>query len=164
MIDSSLFVPHHLILSHLISSHLISLKAHCTIATKLYKANGGGNDHQQHPDFLLLSSGLRRVVDGPAFFSFWLAAPGLLCTFDLISVDKVVKAFSTLTASLAEVYKNLIPRESAKVFPSSALTCLLASRSDLFPTSSFTTFSLPYLSTYASQFSISLKDCRSVMS
>ena len=65
---------------------------------------------------------------------------GLPCTFDLISLERVVKAFSTLTASLAEVSKNLMPRESARFFPSSVLTCLLASRSDLFPTRSFTTF------------------------
>jgi len=51
-----------------------------------------------------------------------------------------VNAFSTLTASFAEVSKNLMPRESAKVFPYSTFTCLLASRSDLFPTSNFTTF------------------------
>jgi len=32
-------------------------------------------------------------------------------------LERVVKAFSTLTASLAEVSKNLIPSESAKLFP-----------------------------------------------
>ena len=42
---------------------------------------------------------------------------GLPWTLDLISFERVVKAFSTLTASLAEVSKNLIPSESAKVFP-----------------------------------------------
>jgi hypothetical protein len=100
---------------------------------------------------------------GP-LLAFPAVAPGLLCTFDLISVDKVVKAFSTFTASLAEVSKNLMPNESARVFPSSVLTCRLASKSDLFPTSNLTTFSLPYLSTSASQFSMSLKDCLSVIS
>ena len=103
---------------------------------------------QQHPDFFLLSSGLRRVVLGPLLAFVPLEdAPGRLCTFDLISVDRVVKAFSTFTASLADVSRNLIPRESAKVFPSSVLTCRLASKSDLLPTNSFTTFQLPYLST-----------------
>jgi len=52
--------------------------------------------------------------------------PGLLITFDFISFDNVVNAFSTLTASFADVSKNLIPRESAKVFPSYVFTCLLA--------------------------------------
>ena len=123
------------------------------------------SDHQQHPEFFLFSSGFLRVVVGPAGrLSLPPVAPGLLCTFDLISVERVVKAFSTLTASLAEVSRNLMPRESARVFPSSVLTCRLASRSDLLPTSNLTTFSLPYLSTSASQFSMSLKDCRSVMS
>jgi hypothetical protein len=93
-----------------------------------------------------------------------LPPPGLLCTLALISVDKVVKAFSTFTASLADVSRNLMPRESARVLPSSVLTCRLASRSDLLPTRSLTTFSLPYLSTSASQFSMSLKDWRSVIS
>ena len=61
-------------------------------------------------------------------------------TFDFISFERVVKAFSTLTASLAEVSKNLMPKDSAKVFPSSVLTCLFDSRSDLLPTSNLTTF------------------------
>ena len=86
----------------------------------------GSSSRQQHPELFLFSYGLRRVVAGPDLLSFWPVAPGLLCTFDLISVERVVKAFSTLTASLAEVSKNLIPRESANVFPSSAFTCLLA--------------------------------------
>jgi hypothetical protein len=81
--------------------------------------------HQQQLEFFFTSSGFLRVVEGAVFFSV-LPAPGRLCTFDLISFDKVVKAFSTFTASLAEVSKNLMPRESANVFPSSALTCLLA--------------------------------------
>lgn len=119
---------------------------------------------QQQPEFFLFSSGLRRVVVGPLLVVLAPVAPGRLWTLDLISVERVVKAFSTLTASLAEVYRNLMPRESARVLPSSVLTCLFASRSDLLPTSSFTTFSLPYLSTSASQFSMSLKDWRSVMS
>lgn len=117
--------------------------------------------YQQQPDFFF-SSVFLKVVPG-LFFSGWPLV-GLPCTFDLISLDKVVKAFYTLTASLAEVSKNLIPSDSAKVFPSSVLTCLFDSRSDLLPTRSFTTFSLPYLSTSASQFSISLKDCLSVIS
>lgn len=120
--------------------------------------------NQQQPDFFWFYSGLRRVVVGPVFLLLPAVAPGLLCTFDLISVERVVNAFYTLTASLAEVSRNLMPNESARVFPSSVLTCLLASRSDLFPTSSLTTFSFPYLSTSASQFSMSLKDWRSVMS
>ena len=90
--------------------------------------------------------------------------PGLLWTLDLISLERVVKAFSTLTASLAEVSRNLMPRESARVLPSSVLTWRLASRSLLLPTRSLTTFSLPNLSTSASQFSMSLKLWRSVMS
>jgi len=121
---------------------------------------------QQQPPLSFLGASLVRVVapalplvevDLPVF-------PGLLITLDLISLERVVNAFSTLTASLAEVSKNLMPKESARVFPSSVFTCLLASRSDLFPTSSLTTFSFPYLSTSASQFSMSLKDCLSVMS
>ena len=121
-------------------------------------------NHQQQPElFFFTSSGFLRVVEGAFFFSV-LPAPGRLCTFDLISFESVVKAFSTFTASLAEVSKNLMPSESAKVLPSSAFTCLLASRSDLLPTSSLTTFSLPYLSTSANQVSMSLNDCLSVMS
>lgn len=121
------------------------------------------SNHQQHPVFFWGWVGLS--------FPPWLPTPappvlfaGLPWTFDFISLESVVNAFYTLTASLAEVSKNLIPSESARLFPSSNLTCLLASKSDLFPTSILTTFSFPYLSTSASQFSISLNDWRSVMS
>lgn len=95
---------------------------------------------QQHPPLFFFSSGFFKVVLGPVRLSFLPVAPGRLCTFDLIYVERVVKAFSTLTASLAEVSRNLMPRESASVFPYSALTWRLASRSDLLPTRSFTTF------------------------
>jgi hypothetical protein len=89
-----------------------------------------------------LGLGFNTVPEDPPSVGFlaFPPGPGLLCTLDLISLERVVKAFSTLTASLAEVSKNLMPNESAKVFPSSVLTCLLASRSDLLPTNNFTTF------------------------
>ena len=81
----------------------------------------GINDNQQHPDFFLVEVSLWRVVPGlPGLFAARLV--GLPCTFDLISLERVVKAFSTFTASLAEVSKNLMPNDSAKLFPSSALT------------------------------------------
>ena len=92
------------------------------------------------------------------------AGPAFGLALLLISLERVMKAFSTLTESLAEVSKNLIPKESASYFPYSVLTCLALSRSDLFPTRSFTTFSFPNLSTSESQFSISLNDCLSVIS
>ena len=85
--------------------------------------------NQQQPVFFWGWVGLSLLV------WFWFPwAPllaGLPWTFDLISLERVVKAFSTLTASLAEVSKNFIPSESAKLFPYSVLTCLLASKSDL---------------------------------
>ena len=86
---------------------------------------------QQQPDLSFLVGYLVRVVVPPVFpvappVVALLAPPGLLWTFDLISLERVVNAFSTFTASLAEVYKNLMPRESARVFPSSVLTCRLA--------------------------------------
>ena len=79
--------------------------------------------YQQHPDFFVYLSFFKDVpgLVLPPVFLF-----GLPCTFDLISFDKVVKAFSTFTASLADVSKNLIPNESAKVLPSSAFTDRLA--------------------------------------
>lgn len=118
--------------------------------------------HQQQPFLVfLVSTGLREV---PGFGLVVVFAAGLPWTLDFISVERVVNAFSTFTASLAEVSKNLMPRESASALPSSVLICLLASRSFLLPTSNLTTFSLPYLLTSASQFSTSLKDCRSVIS
>lgn len=92
---------------------------------------------QQHPDLLFLSTSLVFKTVPSVFF---LPCPGLLCTFDFISLESVVKAFSTLIASFADVYKYLIPNESAKVFPSSVFTCLLAYRSNLLPIKSFTTF------------------------
>ena len=80
--------------------------------------------NQQHPPFsFLVGSLVRVVVPAPPVLALG-AGPGLLWTLDLISFERVVKAFSTLTASLAEVSKNLMPKESAKVFPSSVLTCL----------------------------------------
>ena len=73
--------------------------------------------NQQHPDFFFSSVFLREV---PGLVAFPPGAPvlvGLPWTFDLISLERVVNAFSTLTASLADVSRNLMPSESASVFP-----------------------------------------------
>lgn len=56
--------------------------------------------YQQHPDFF---DSLSFFSDVPGFVLPPVVLFGLPCTFDLISFDKVVKAFSTFTASLAEV-------------------------------------------------------------
>lgn len=62
-------------------------------------------NNQQQPDLSFFTGFLVSWVDGPpgAGPPLWGCCPGLLCTFDFISLDKVVKAFSTLTASFAEV-------------------------------------------------------------
>ena len=57
---------------------------------------------QQHPDFFFYSVFFNEVPG----LAFPVAVPplvGLPWTLDLISLERVVKAFSTLTASLAEV-------------------------------------------------------------
>jgi len=85
-------------------------------------------------------------------------------TLLLISVARVMKAVSTLFELRAEVSMNLIPRESASSLPSSKVTCLLLSRSALFPTRSLITFSFAFLSASASQLSMSLNVYLSVIS
>lgn len=70
--------------------------------------------YQQQPDFFF-SSVFLKVVPG-LFFSGWPFV-GLPWTFDLISLERVVNAFYTFTASLADVSKNFIPKDSARVLP-----------------------------------------------
>lgn len=64
-----------------------------------------------------------------------------------MSSANVIKALSTLLFDLAEASINLIPKESANSFPSSNVTYLFDSKSLLFPTNNFTTFSLACFST-----------------
>ena len=70
---------------------------------------------QKHLDFFFFSVFLREVPR----LVLPLSPPllGLPCTFDFISLERVVKALSTLTVSYAEISKKLIPRESARVLP-----------------------------------------------
>ena len=95
------------------------------------------NGYQQQVPFGLFAS-----AGTLSLLSFYLAPPvaALGFTLLLISLERVMKAFSTFTESFAEVSRNLMPKESASSLPSSVFTCLLLSRSDLFPTNSLTTF------------------------
>ena len=55
--------------------------------------------------------------------------------FAILNISLLIKekTFSTLTEVLHEVSKNLIPKEFANYFPSSKVTSLFSSKSDLFP-------------------------------
>jgi len=121
---------------------------------------------QQHPSFFFFSvrSLPTLILVLPPVGGNLVLLSEVFWTLLLISVARVIKAVSTLFELRAEVSMNLMPKESASSFPSSNVTCLLLSRSALFPTRSLITFSFAFLSASASQLSMSLNVYLSVMS